>query len=342
MFKLTVLFVTVSLFLTTSVAATASEREQKAKARKFFEKGISEFEVGRYKAAAENFRAANALKYNWKILYNIAQAEAAGGRSGIALQTFEKYLASGGDNIEEERQKEILTEIDRLRKLVGAIEFKVPAHTKVIVDDMVRGVAPLPGLIMVSTGISHSVRLELDGATVHRQEVVVSVGQTRVVMYPGDRDSRAKAENTDAADRSKSNISKNESTVHTSPPISARSNGNGRTDKLNRAGWSIVAAGGVALVAGVTLGALTLKKRDTIFNECGDGASQACSADSQNALDDGRGFGTASTILFISGGVVLTTGLVLLMAGKKREKNAVSLTLLAAPPIAGFQLSGRF
>ena len=58
---------------------------------------------------------------------------------GLALEAFERYLAKGGDEIQGERQKEVLEEVDRLRRMVGSMEVTAPRSCIVLIDDVERG-----------------------------------------------------------------------------------------------------------------------------------------------------------------------------------------------------------
>ena len=71
--------------------------DDKKKAKTAFDRGRASFEQQQYKDAADAFREAYDLMPSWKLLYNIGQAEAAGSRYGLALDSFERYLAVGGD-----------------------------------------------------------------------------------------------------------------------------------------------------------------------------------------------------------------------------------------------------
>ena len=57
-----------------------SDEENLETARKLFHIGTTRFQEARYVEAAEAFREAYELKPNWKLLYNLAQSEAASKR----------------------------------------------------------------------------------------------------------------------------------------------------------------------------------------------------------------------------------------------------------------------
>lgn len=110
-------------------------------ARGLFREGAAFFKKSEYSKAAESFRAAYKMRPNWKVLYNIAQSEAAAKRHGLALTAFERYLALGGDDVVEARQKEVEKEIERLKKMVGYVTVEAPEGATILVDGVEYGVA---------------------------------------------------------------------------------------------------------------------------------------------------------------------------------------------------------
>ena len=122
-----------SLF-TALLSSAIPARTDDAAARRAFREGKEQFTTGKFVEAAQSFRLAYELKPNWKLLYNIGQSEVAAKRYGLALQSFEKYLAEGGDDLSRERQTEVLTEIKRLREMVGSVNVRGPDGCEVLVD----------------------------------------------------------------------------------------------------------------------------------------------------------------------------------------------------------------
>jgi tetratricopeptide (TPR) repeat protein len=103
-----------------TVAASGAQRRAKVA----FNDGTELFEQQKFSDAARRFRDAYEIRPNWKLLYNIGQCEAAARRYGVALELFESYMAAGGDNIDQERTRELIGEMERLRNLVGFLDFQ--------------------------------------------------------------------------------------------------------------------------------------------------------------------------------------------------------------------------
>lgn len=111
-------------------------------------------------------------------------------------------------------------------------------------------------------------------------------------------------------------------------------------------GLGLVGAGAGAIVVGTVFGL----KANSAFSDAQDlcgGSVDNCIADrvgeSQAKVDDARSAGTLSTVMFVAGGAMVATGLVLyITAPKATEKRQMTLRPIAAPSAAGLVFSGRF
>ncbi len=175
--RFSTILVLVSLLCFTAANAPAEKANPKAAAA--FKSGIELFKKGEYSKAAEAFRRANELNPSWKLLYNIGQAEAAAGRSGLALVSFEEYISRGGDEIGPERQLQVLKEIQRLREIVGTLDIEAPKGAIIYVDDDARGTAPLAGSLFLAAGVSKQIRVTLEGKEIFNQAVRLSGKQSK-------------------------------------------------------------------------------------------------------------------------------------------------------------------
>jgi hypothetical protein len=111
---------------------------------------------------------------------------------------------------------------------------------------------------------------------------------------------------------------------------------------LTVAGAVLVAAGGAALVVGGITGGMTLSRAGDIEDTCG---GDVCPTTEEPTVDDAKTLGNVSTALFVVGGVVAATGIVLLVVAPGEESEAVTaiasrLELRATP--LGASLSGTF
>jgi tetratricopeptide (TPR) repeat protein len=166
----------IPLILVLLAARSVAADEPVQSASQLFEQGLELIEQGKYEEAAIAFRTAYELAPNYKVLYNVGEAERLVGHHAKALEAYMRYLEEGGDQIEPDRAEYVRETIDDLRWKVGAVQVECPVDGAVVlIDDRPRGHTPLPGSISVDAG-SHSVAIVDDGFELHR-EIVEVVGE---------------------------------------------------------------------------------------------------------------------------------------------------------------------
>ena len=141
----------VCLVFTSSTVVRADGANRK-KAKAAFKEAKKLFEEEKYAEAARRFRQANRLNPSWKLLYNIGQSEAAAKHYAKALVAFESYLAKGGDEVTQRRSEELLSEVQRLKAMVGVIEIDGKDGDVVKVNGANRGALPKASRVKVSLG----------------------------------------------------------------------------------------------------------------------------------------------------------------------------------------------
>ncbi|MBW2279020.1 MAG: tetratricopeptide repeat protein [Deltaproteobacteria bacterium] len=138
------------------LSAGIARAQSKDEAREAFKEAVGHFEAGRFEAAVTAFRQAHKLNPSWRIQYNIGQCEAALKRYGPAIEAFEAYLSEGGDDIDPEREDEV-------------------------VDGVERGETPLDVGVRVAAGVEHEVTLARGDAVVMTRKIKVGGGQSMVI-----------------------------------------------------------------------------------------------------------------------------------------------------------------
>ncbi|MBN2343399.1 MAG: hypothetical protein JXX29_21010 [Deltaproteobacteria bacterium] len=362
----------VSVFLTLvallvilfSVPSRADEPVDDAEAAKAsFNEGTRLFAAEKYAEAAEQFRMAYQVKPSWKIMYNIAQAESAAKRYGLALQAFELFLADGGDEIGMERRDEVLAEVRRLRDMVASLDVQGPAGGEVWVDGVKRGTLPLEGFIKVTAGKRHSVLVMLDGNEVLNQNVRLSGGDAvsisaemseespagdHVTTVPADTAQReAPTENSphtgeQTNSSSDANNSQDEQLDSGSAASSQMSSENGK--KLRVSGVVMLALGGAVAVLGGVMGGMAMGKMNDVKALCDSETHECATVDATEAYDNAYGYGTAANILIPAGLAVATTGVILYLVGKKKKERpeAARVSPTFERHGGGVVLGGRF
>ncbi|MBN2530345.1 MAG: tetratricopeptide repeat protein [Deltaproteobacteria bacterium] len=306
--------------------------------RQLFKDGTELFARQKYVEAVAAFRGAYAIKPHWKILYNIGQSEAAAGHYGLAVEAFEKYLALGGDNIDEIRLSEMELELDRLQRRVGFISVSAPKGAEIFVDGNARGRAPLPGRLIVVAGVNHELKVVFGGKELENRIVKVSGRQSTSVVVGEKRDN---------------NQSKNAVvTQKTTPNDGAEPLGKiKKTEPRQRitnatwkkmmvpAGVGLMAGGGASLLASLVTGVVIKKRRDDL--ECKDGVCPPAYHSKNDSLNK---MISAGNVLFVTGVSVAAVGAVLFIVGKKRfgKEQTVAVTPAMGPQMGGVVLTGRF
>jgi hypothetical protein len=114
-----------------SAAATATPN-----ARTHFQEGLASAQRGEVEAALRHFRTAYELQPHFSVLYNIGQAEATLGRPIQAVDSFERYLKDGGEQVKAERKASVLELISSNKRLIGQLRVVVaaPDRTRVWLD----------------------------------------------------------------------------------------------------------------------------------------------------------------------------------------------------------------
>ena len=122
-------------------------------ARAHFADGLKLYKDGDFDAALVQFERAYAIKPNFKVLYNIAQAYFQLREYVEARDNMARYLKDGGAAIDPERQAAASKDLADLEKRVAKVTLTVNvAGATVLVDGKKVGTTPLSEPISVSEG----------------------------------------------------------------------------------------------------------------------------------------------------------------------------------------------
>lgn len=317
-------------------SAIGGEPKDKKAAQKAFKSGSELFTAKEYREAATEFRRAMELAPSWKIHFNIGQCEAAAKRYGRAFEAFQLYMVEGGDALGAQRESEVQAELTKLKSKVGALQVRAPDGAQIWIDEELRATAPLSGNIYITAGKDHQIELK-EGEEVVKEEVVkVWSGETAVV------DGTTTGESVTGESATGEDIAPLEEPVEgSSEPVISPPKDSPRP--LIVTGWVLTGIGGAALIAGGITGAITTANAKKLETDC---PNQVCTdPNDQDRIDSARTTGTLSTVLLSAGGGIAAVGIVLLIVGKKKEKNE-TIGLNVVPTVTqkamGITLSGRF
>jgi Tetratricopeptide repeat len=312
------------------VAKDVDDAEEDAKL--VFKQGVELFHARKFDEAAAVFEKAYSLKPIYKLLFNIGQAYASSRKYDLAMQSFERYLVDGGDDISDERREEVLKEIAKLRPLVGFLDMTAPDGLELRIDGKSRGTTPIRGKIMLTVGNPHTFELLRDDKIVYEQEVRVYGGVVESVTVtpedvggeePGPSEQSAPAD--DDYDEPKLMLEEEKG-----------------TSTLKVAGWVTIGSGAALAVAGGIVGGLALSQSSKLEEACPGGG---CSPSRTGEIDSLDSMALASDILLGVGAAALAAGAVMLIVSRVKETRSESETgteLVLVPTPFGITANIRF
>jgi hypothetical protein len=334
--RVSFLLVLLSLFSQGLSAAEGDPEEgpDDARARDAFDEGKNLYNADRFIEAAEKFREAYRLRPTWKLYFNIAQSEAAAKRHGLALEAFERYLSQGGDEVQDDRHGLVLTEIKRLRPIVGFVKIaaRFPGAT-VRIDGIARAEMPLVSPLMVAAGVEHQVTLEQGGNVMHVWRVRVA-GEQTLNLYLEEASVPEEETRTAAppAEQSEPEVEK--------PPPPPPDRGSGK-QTIGIVGLGLGAA---LIVSGAITGGIALGDYSELKERCPD---NHCPSDDDRQIGQRADALALATDVLIPTGVVLgAVGAILLVLSRKDRQGEAADTAAAKPVIqmdgSGISVKGRF
>lgn len=189
---------TLVLALMTAMSSLASPAYAQApkvspEVSKHFALGNDYYQEGKYASALAEYDQAYELstdekgKRNWKILFNRGQCLVMLGREPEAIDSFQRYLEEGGDQVDASRRAQVEADIKRLRDRLGTIilEGTMPGGSEVTLDGRKMGKTPLPGAMIAASGFHDLVIRPPGNGQPYVASVKVIAGQQiahRVVM----------------------------------------------------------------------------------------------------------------------------------------------------------------
>jgi PEGA domain len=160
--------------LLVTLGAASPARAQSAEAETHFKRGVSLYQEADFKTALVEFRRAYELSHNWRLLYNVAQAEYQTHEYAASLSSFETFLHEGGDRIPRPRRAEVEQEIARLRLKVGRLTIRANVTgATVVIDDEALGPAPLTHNVAVG---GRRIVVKKDGYVAWSKNVEIASG----------------------------------------------------------------------------------------------------------------------------------------------------------------------
>jgi tetratricopeptide (TPR) repeat protein len=300
-------------------------------AREAFQGGVEKFHEKDYGAAVALFRRAYELSPTWKLYFNIGQCEAALKRYGLALDAFEAYLVSGGDEIPPDRVEIVLSEIDRMTRLVGELEVVAPDGSEVFVDGLFRGMTPFSGPIRVSAGL-RKIEVRQGDAVVLSQELrVLGRGKNKVEAIVKTSVEPPKPEEALPQEQKEPEVVPEEGEPQPLPKD---------YPPLLSWGWAMGGTGAAVLLAGAVTGALAVSQYSELKEAC---PNKICGKSSDFELKDQVDrLQVATNVLLPLGAALAATGIVLIIIGTKNKQRGLEVAPVLGTQSAGIFVKGGF
>ncbi len=139
-----------------------------------FQRGVAFYKEGNFAAALVEFKRANQLAPNYRLLFNMGQTNFELHDYVNALHAFEEYLESGGADIRPARRAEVEEDIRVLRGRVASLTVRSNlSGSELLIDDVPSGILPLSGPMLISAG-RHTLSARKNGAVLASRIVEVS------------------------------------------------------------------------------------------------------------------------------------------------------------------------
>ena len=149
--------------------------------RLHFLRGVDFYKEGNFAAALVEFRRANQIAPNYRLLFNLGQTHFELHDYVNALHSFEEYLEQGGGELRPARRAEVEEEIRTLRGRVAALTIRSNlSGSELVIDDAPSGSLPLSGPVLISAG-RHTLSVRKNGAVQASRVVEVSGGDSATV-----------------------------------------------------------------------------------------------------------------------------------------------------------------
>lgn len=149
--------------------ASPPSDDAKKEASGHFRRGVELYQEGAFRAALVEFQRAHDIAPDYRLLYNIGQAQLQVQDYLGATRSYESYLTEGGSQVSHERRTEVETALGALRERVARLAIRVNlTGAEVLVDDQVVGFSPLASTVAVNVGRHRVYARTADGVEAER------------------------------------------------------------------------------------------------------------------------------------------------------------------------------
>jgi len=289
----------VAVVLTVSLVSQAQGPDDARSARVLLQQGNEALVRHDFQMAADRFMQADAISPDPVAELGLARAQAGLGKLASAHATYQRVVSGGASSSAPAVRKAVddaNREIQGLAQRLAwiTIELEAPGESKVSLDGTAVERSALGQMQPIDPG-KHAVKVTGDGLQAD-ETVVISAGEERVVKLTLRRAAEARTTPEPQAP---------EPEPQPAPPAPPPPDGTA----LRAGGVLALIFGGVGLVVGTATGLMAASHQEDLTVACPHGA---CAPDHHADLDQYRILGTVSTVGFVTAGVGIGLGAVLL------------------------------
>lgn len=251
-------------------------------AQKHFKNGLELFKLRSHDASLAEFERAYQLSNSYKILFNIALVYRDMNNFAGAVDTFERYFAEGGSDIDAYRRAEVDAEYDRLKVYVAQLTVSANlAGAEILVDDVPVGRTPLEKPIRINTGTRRKVTITHENAAPITKFIRASGGEKITVAFDL-RENKA--------------VVSNQETTAPAKPIAPPAEE--KPSKFTTLSWVGLGAAGALAIGGTITGIAALGASSDV--KSGRFAGPTAPDDLQSSQSSARALSLTTDILFVA------------------------------------------
>lgn len=260
-------------------------------AQKHFKNGLDLFKLHSHDASLVEFERAYQLSNNYKILFNIALVYRDMNNFAGAIDTFDRYFAEGGSDIDAYRRAEVDTEYERLKVYVAQLTVTANlAGAEVYVDDLPVGKTPFDKPIRINAGTRRKITINHESAA-PITKFIRAAGGEKVSLSFDLRDNKA--------------VVSNQQPVAPVRPIAPPPEE--KPSKFTTLSWIGLGAAGALAIGGTVTGIAALGASSDVKN--GSFAGTTVPDDLQSSQSTARALSLTTDILLVA--AVATAGVTL-------------------------------
>jgi hypothetical protein len=318
----------------------AAEEAISEEAKLYFRNGVELIQSSppNYQDAYYQFKLAYEKSKSWKVLGNLGLCSFKLERDGEALDAYNQYLKSGGNDIDPEERKQLERDVLLITGNSAAVSLTSSVADVEVIDARAGTSVPPQTYKFQGTGLALRLR-----AGTHTLTATTPDGKQErweVNLSPGKTVEHAFSFGATATPVAAAPVAAAPAGEPTPDPVDkGESGGSG----LRTVGFVTAGVGAAALVGGVVTGLMAKGKESDATDQCT--ADKVCPTSAEADFDSASSMATVSTVLYIGGGVLAAAGVGMIVfggGGKESAPAAARGPRLELSPYVGATGAGVF